>query len=69
MENCIKYDKLWKLCENKSINKLSLFIELGMSTQTLNQMRNNKTVSLKTIDKLCTYFNCQPDDIMEVDND
>lgn len=52
----------------KSIGPTELFKSLGLSSQTLHAMRNNHNISLSVIDKLCTYFNCQPCDIMETVN-
>lgn len=49
----------------KSITPTALFKRLGISTQTLSVLKNNGSVSLSTIDKLCSYFKCQPCDIME----
>lgn len=37
----------------------------GISSATLANMRNNKSVTIETIDKLCEYLKCQPGDIME----
>lgn len=65
----MNFSKLWILCDKNGINKMDLFSQLGMSSQTLNEMRKNGTVSLQTIDRICGYFNCQPNEIMEVNND
>lgn len=63
----ISYSKLWKLIEERELGSIvSLFQSLGISTQTLNAMRNKRAVSLSTIDKLCTCFKCQPGEIMEI---
>ncbi len=62
----ISFCKLWAKCEEESISPSRLFEETKMSRQTLFEMRNDRTVSLKTIDKICTYFKCQPDEIMEL---
>ena len=61
----IFYGKLWVKCVEEGISKTALFSKVGLSTQTLNAMSNNNNVSLKTIDKLCSYFKCQPCDVME----
>lgn len=63
----ISYSKLWELIEERELGSIvSLFQSLGISTQTLNAMRNKRAVSLSIIDKLCTYFKCQPGEIMEI---
>lgn len=73
----MKFNKLWALCAMNDISPSKLFAQLGLSSQTYNCMRDGKegydykrkkgSVSLRTIDKLCTYFKCQPSDIMELE--
>ena len=64
----INYKKLWRMCVEYDISASALFKAAGLSSETLFQMKHNNSVSLRTIDKLCTYFKCQPCEIMEVDN-
>lgn len=75
----MKFNKLWALCAENDIAPTVLFEKLGLSTQTLFTMRPAKegaeyktrqqkgNVSLQTIDKICSYFKCQPCDIMELE--
>lgn len=51
---------------NKSWSISKLFSYLGISTQTLYSMRKGYGITLSTIDKLCTFFKCQPSEIMEI---
>lgn len=43
----------------------------GISASTLSNIRNakNANISIKTLDKLCKYFNCSVADILEYEPD
>ncbi len=61
----VNYGKLWQLCVERDI-KTSKLIEDGiMGKSTLYEMQKNNPVALQVIDKLCSYFKCQPCEIME----
>lgn len=61
----VSYGKLWQLCVERDV-KTSALIEDGvMGKSTLYEMQKNSPVSLQVIDKLCSYFKCQPDEVME----
>lgn len=60
-----KYTKLWKLALDKGLNKTQLRDELCISNDCLAKLSKNKNVSLKTLDKICRYFNCDIGDIIE----
>jgi len=68
------YNKLWQMCVEKGI-KPSFFYsrkkagQFYLSESTLYELRKNSPVSMRTIDILCSYFKCQPCDIMEFVND
>lgn len=64
----MNYRKLWRMCVEHDIFPTKLFLIVGLSTETLFRMKHNESVSLRTIDKICTYFKCQPHEIMTVDN-
>lgn len=62
------YNKLWqKIAEDTDFSKSAFFAHLGISSQTLNSMLNSYGINLKTIDTICAYFKCQPEDIMELE--
>ena len=61
----VNYGKLWQLCVERDI-KTSKLIEDGVASKsTVYEMQKNNPVSLQVIDKLCSYFKCQPCDVME----
>lgn len=36
-----------------------------LSPATINKLRKNQIVTTSTIDKLCVFLNCKPEDILE----
>ena len=62
----IKYDKLFKLFEEKGITTYKIRKENIVSQGTLTKIKNgNGSIDTRTIDKICRVLNCQPGDILE----
>ncbi|MFB6365469.1 helix-turn-helix domain-containing protein [Paenibacillus elgii] len=63
------YKPLWKLLVDQELTKTEFRESLGLSTATLAKLGKNEYVSLEVIDKICTHFGVQPNDIMEHNKD
>lgn len=61
----INYSPFWKTLENSKESLATLTNEHGMSNYILLRLKNNKEVSMKTINRLCRILDCQIQDIME----
>ncbi|WP_010491739.1 helix-turn-helix domain-containing protein [Paenibacillus elgii] len=59
------YKPLWKLLVDQELTKTEFRESLGLSTATLAKLGKDEHVSLEIIDKICTHFGVQPNDIME----
>jgi putative transcriptional regulator len=59
------YKPLWKLLIDKDMSKKALMIETGISKSTMDRMGRSETVSLEVIDRICNYFDCSIDDVIE----
>lgn len=62
----ISYKPLFILLVKNGMKKTDLCDKLGISPTTLAKFAKNEYVSGETIEKLCTFFHCQPNDIFEV---
>lgn len=60
----VNYNRLFDKMKKEGITQKK-FLDSGFSGSTLNKLRNNKTVTTETICKICDYFDCMPDEIME----
>lgn len=59
------YKPLWKLLIDKDMSKKQLMIETGISKSTMDKMGRGERISLEVIDRICTYFGCRVEDIIE----
>lgn len=61
-----KYDKLFKLLEEKGITTYKIRKENIISQGSLTKMKNGEgNIDTRTLERLCKVLNCQPGDIME----
>lgn len=63
----VSYSKLWKLLVDKRMNKSQLRDAAGISTNAVAKLGRNETVSLETLEKVCSALNCNIEDVMEFD--
>lgn len=61
----ISYNPLWKKLIDKNIKKSSMASDIGLNASTLASMGKNQFVSLKTINKICDYLNCNIHEVVE----
>lgn len=61
----ITYEPLWKLLIEKKMTKEQLRNKIGVSSQTMTNMHQDKPVNLKYIDRICKELNCTIPDIIE----
>ena len=59
------YSRLWKKLIDNGMKKTDLVSELSLSPTTLSNLSKDKNVSMDTLDKLCSYFNCDIEEIVE----
>jgi putative transcriptional regulator len=59
------YKPLWRILLEKDLSRTDLRESLGLSTSTLAKLGKDEYVSLEVIDKICSKFDVQPNDIME----
>lgn len=61
-----KYDKLFELLKIKGITTYKIRKENIISQSALTKMKSGDgNVDTRTLERLCSYLKCQPNDIME----
>lgn len=60
----LTFEPLRKLLENHGLNYTYLR-QNGLSSNAAYALRNDGSVRLETIDKLCEIFNCRVEDVMQ----
>ncbi|MBQ6319455.1 MAG: helix-turn-helix transcriptional regulator [Lachnospiraceae bacterium] len=61
----IVYDRLWKTMEDRHITKSALVRRFGLSPSLITRLKRNQSISVHTINTLCTILKCNVEDIME----
>lgn len=59
------YKPLWKLLIDKDMSKKELMEATNISKSTMDKMGRSEIVSLEIIDRICNYFNCSVEDVIE----
>lgn len=68
MSDKVSYKRLWKLLIDNDIKTgAELSQKAEISPSTISKMRQDKYVSMEVLVKLCRYFNCTFDDIVEIE--
>lgn len=59
------YTPLWKMLIDKNMTKEDMRKVLGLSPATVAKMGKGENVSLDVIDRICNYFDCEINEIIE----
>lgn len=60
----VSYIGLWKQLLEKGLQKQDLVDHAGLSSATVAKMGRGEPVSNKVLDKICTYLDCNPSDVI-----
>ena len=63
----VNYRKLWKILIDKNMKKTDLINKCGISSNVVARMGKNKYVSLESIKKICETFECNIEDVVEIE--
>lgn len=59
----IDYSPLWETMKQRSISQYDL-INMGVDKHTMDSLRNNRSITMLTLEKLCILLDCGPDGIV-----
>lgn len=59
------FKPLWRLLLELEMTKTQMREELGLSPATLAKMGKDEYISMEILDKICTRFKVQPNEIVE----
>ena len=60
-----KFDKLFETIKKKGISTYRLREECILDSKTINRLKNNQNIELKTLDRICEYLDCKIEDVIE----
>lgn len=61
----IDYSKLFNKLKENNITQKIFRDTVGIGGTTMNKLKNNESITTETICRICDYFHCMPDEIME----
>ena len=65
----ITFDPLWKTLEKKKITQYDLIEHCKMSRGMLDNLKPNRSITLKTLNELCNMLDCDITDIIQYTKD
>jgi len=60
----ISYKPFYETLFKKNITEYQLIFKYGFSSHILHRMKHGETITLKTLDTLCTILDCDISDII-----
>ena len=60
----ISYEPLWQTMERRHITTYTLINKFGINPRTINNLKHNKSITLYTLEKLCSILDCQAESIV-----
>ena len=61
----ITYEPLWKTLQQQNVSQYSLINDYGFSTGTLDSLRQNKNITMKTLNDICNILNCSVEAVVK----
>ena len=61
----ITYEPLWITLQQRNISQYSLIKDHGFSTGTLDSLRQNKNITMKTLNDICNVLNCNVESVIK----
>ena len=65
----ITFEPLWETLKKKQITQYDLIEEYKMSRGMLDNLKHNRSITLKTLNDLCNQFDCDITDIIRFSKD
>ena len=65
----ITFEPLWRTLKEKNISTYKLLHHYNMSRGTLDNLKHNRSITLKTLNDLCEMLDCDITDIIEYTKD
>ena len=60
----IVFDPFWQLMEERNISIYALEYEFDLNPADISRLKHNHNYTLRSIDRFCEIFSCQPNDIL-----
>ena len=61
----ISYNPLWDTLDNKGLTKYRLLQSGDIDKRLMSALRNNRSITMYNLEKLCKLLECTPNDVIE----
>ena len=61
----VSYEPLWKTMEQKGITTYVLINRYGINPRTIHNLKHNKSITMFTLEMLCSILECQAEEIVQ----
>lgn len=65
----ITYEPFFKTLKHRGISTYKLVNDYGFSKGTLDSLRQNRNITMETLNTICNLLNCQIDDVIKYTKD
>lgn len=65
----ISYKPLFNTMKKNHISTYQLITRYEINARTVHNLKHNKSITINTLEKLCSILHCTPNDVVEFDND
>ncbi len=65
----ITFEPLWETMKKKNISQYSLIKDYGVSTGTLDALRQNRSITLNTLNDIYNILKCNVEDVIRFTSD
>lgn len=66
MSDIISYAPFWTTLKEKGISQYQLINNYNFSTGTLDTLRKNNSITMKTLEDICIMLDCEIWDVVEI---
>ena len=60
-----KFDRLFNTMDKKGLSTYRLREECGVDSKTIRRLKANENIEMKTLDRICSFLDCNIEDVVE----
>lgn len=60
----VDYTPLWNTMRERKITQYAMLQDKVLDNHTLDRLKKNMNITLITLERICTYLNCTPNDVI-----
>ncbi|MBR6526256.1 MAG: helix-turn-helix transcriptional regulator [Clostridia bacterium] len=65
----LSYEPLWETMKKQQVSTYTLIHQHGINPRTVHNLKHNQSITLYTLEKLCSILHCTPNDIVHFINE